>query len=545
MIYTIGQTIRKRQIELLLVAIVFLVCLALGAYMSTVGKYLPKDALSRLVSAYLVFNGTEMKMASIGFVWPPIPTLLLLPFVLVPYLVKTWMALVIVSSICMAIAVGLVYRIAELCGLPLIWRVVTSILFAINPMIFIFGSNGMSEAILIAASLAAFYWLLRFVQKGRSLDLVISGLFFGALPLIRYEMMLLTIGGLVLLAVNSWSKRDELSSTNFRNLLEGRLLAFGTLAVYPIFLWMFANWQIMGNPIYFINNERGALTVSTVEIIDTGLNTAWPAAIQFIFETWTLLFPLALVAVVIAIIVGIMRKSPFLVTFALVSLLIPGSLTFLFQRQSTIPLLRYFIMEVPLAVVLSLETIRIFLRLGSSVPEKNKLRSTLILLLFSVVFLGASFSTGYELKVFKITRDENLIWSALTTGEPFNSPHFEQINAQFDGSYQVGKALNDIIPAGSRVLLDTYGGGYAVVLGSENHSIFLDFTDPHYLDAVIRPWNYADYVLIPRPEREGQLNQLIRTHPLLYSGDVSWAELVIDERFPETRYGWRLFKIKR
>lgn len=44
------------------------------------------DSLSRSFHAYSVFFGDHPKFATIGFIWPPLPTLVLFPLVLIPQL---------------------------------------------------------------------------------------------------------------------------------------------------------------------------------------------------------------------------------------------------------------------------------------------------------------------------------------------------------------------------------------------------------------------------------------------------------------------------
>jgi hypothetical protein len=95
---------RSWREDLIIGTILFLVYLALGAYMSLSRNWLPGDSLARLTNAWLVLHGTEVKLASIGFVWPPIPTLLIIPFTLVPYFIDTFLAVVVVSAIFMALS---------------------------------------------------------------------------------------------------------------------------------------------------------------------------------------------------------------------------------------------------------------------------------------------------------------------------------------------------------------------------------------------------------------------------------------------------------
>ena len=118
--------------DVMISGVFFLFYLALGGYMTLFRHYMPYDALGRLVSAWLVVTGTEVKLASIGFVWPPIPTLLAIPFTVIPALVESWMAMVILSAIFMALSVWAVYQLAETCEIPGGWRAAVALLFGLT-----------------------------------------------------------------------------------------------------------------------------------------------------------------------------------------------------------------------------------------------------------------------------------------------------------------------------------------------------------------------------------------------------------------------------
>jgi hypothetical protein len=528
----------KRRIDLLIVILLFIIYFSLGAYLSLVKGFLPGDSISRLVSAWLSVYGTVPKLATIGFIWPPIPTLLIIPFTVIPFLVRSWLAVVVVSAFFMAMAGLLVRRITAFCGFSIWMSYLFMLLFAANPMMVIFGANGMSEAILVAVTLAAYYWLIRFWSTNRNIDLILSAAFFSLVPMIRYEMVMLSVWGGVLLLIHTWTRQWEVPVEKFGDFVEGRLLAFSALVIYPTFLWMVVNWQIMGSPIYFLQSNRGTLANADIQLSSLQIIVTPLSSIQITFQQWLELFPLGLIVVLAAVGVGIWRKSPFLVGLGLVPLMSPVALGYLLYRHAEVPLLRYYIMVIPLSFVV-MATIW---QLVNMSPNRRNLaggvKNTLLVIIL-VLFMASDYASGYALSNNPYQTDEHPSWLNLISTADIKSVNVTE-------GVEVGRLLAKIIPPGSRVLVDTFGRGYAVVLGGDKPSLFLDYTDPNFDKAAIEPWAYVDYVLVPDIKNlaiGGPDDAINHAHPDLYISGEPWAEFM--DVLPQTELKWRLYKIIR
>jgi hypothetical protein len=525
---------RQSWKESLLIGVLFFVLyVAIGAYISQIKHYLPFDSLARLISAWLVFSGTEVKLASIGFLWPPIPTLVILPWVLIPPLVKSWLAVVVVSALFMALSCIILGQIAASCGISNWLRRMFMTIFGIHPFILMFGANGMSEAVLVAITLAACYWLIRFWQWDRNTHLIFAAGFFGLLPLIRYEYVILTIWAGFILTLLSWKRRSEFSEKGFRDFLEGRLLAYSSLAIYPLFLWALTSWYVMGNPIYFLLNDRSAVSVAEYLVASYArLLGSDVASFIVIFRTWFWIFPLGTIASIVGVSLGVRQRDSFLVSFSFMPWLIPLLQFILLIRQASVPLLRYFIMSVPLGAAIS------FVVYSQLFPLLQKYRwgKTTLIGAYLLLFVSSIYSSTVLLENYPFQTQERETWKALT------SDQLPQ-NKEFEESYAIGKMLPTMIPSGSRVLIDTFHFGFAVMLGAGDHSIFMDFTDPNYDAALEYPPDYVDFVLVPKPEQRGALYSINMLHRSLHEEGAAWATLI--EEFPETILEWKLYKVKR
>ena len=126
------------------------VYLAVGYWLQVRHGFILGDALSRVSAAQSVLFSRDPHLAAIGFIFTPLTAMLQLPQIalspLWPALADRAFAGSIMSSVFMAGAVVQVLSIGSDRGLPRGYTVAIAALFALNPMIVFYGSNGMSEA---------------------------------------------------------------------------------------------------------------------------------------------------------------------------------------------------------------------------------------------------------------------------------------------------------------------------------------------------------------------------------------------------------------
>ena len=514
--------------------IFFIAYLGLGIYLVLVKEFQPGDAMARLVKAYLVYFGNEPKLSTIGFIWPPIPTLLLLTVSWVPYLVFSTLGIIIISAIFMTLACVIVNNIAKMCEAPRFWRYILVFLFGTNPMIVLYAINGYSEAIAIMVTLYAVQTLIRFWREDRNHQLIFSAALFGILPLIRYELATLTVaaGGMILLI--SIAKRYKATDDTFRDFIEGRVLAYSAMAIYPIFLWGFANWLIMDNPIFFLTDFRTAPSLSVSET-SVQIYRSLPRSFGYIFFQWFSYFPGGLLTTLVGCIIGYKKRNYSLIGFSLFPLVVPFSQSILYNNGAFSANPRYFITVIPFTFILGLLIYYELLKDSENNLNKKTQYQKLYMYMLPLAFLLSSITTGWLIENRKT--DEGTIYKTWTTLTSDQNGKKQVISEAID----IGKIIPNIVPSGSKILFDDFGSGFAVHLGAKNPKLFLDHTHPDYREALKNPYQYADYILIPRPDDVGRFNEIKMFNPDFYESEISWLTMV--EGLPETLDGWVLLKV--
>src|SRR5438309_6829994 len=108
------------------------------------------DALARVANAYRILFSRDPHLASIGFVWSPLPSLAELPLLPLkafwPDLASRGFAGNIVTAAFMAGAVYQLWAFLRELALSRLMRLGLTAAFALHPLIVFFGANGMSEA---------------------------------------------------------------------------------------------------------------------------------------------------------------------------------------------------------------------------------------------------------------------------------------------------------------------------------------------------------------------------------------------------------------
>lgn len=542
--------------------------LSAGAFLVFEASSLVPDAWSRVGNAYYVLFSRDPHLAAVGFVWGPLPSLvimLLLPFkFLWPALVAQGFAANIVSALFMGGSVAVVLGLLADVGLGVALRRILALLFALNPMIVLYGANGMSEAPFMFFVLVATRSLLRWERRNLSIDLVTAGVALALAAITRYEAIPVAVtailGVTLLTAIRSQGSRHD-------RLLAG--VADGLLVGFPVAAafvgWSFASWIIVGSPLATFTSVYG--NTSQIDLAgdfirqSTGAGT--PAALVFFARELVGLAPGLLPLAGLASVLMLVRRDvrP-LVPSALFGAAIAFS-AWALVTGSSFGWLRFAIMGIPLAALLG--GIALAPRLQSTsaseappgpveprdaaqfVHRRGRLASFVYRSagrLLIVVVIGA---TAVAVPVaYTAMSDPALGREEAPQLEALLAP---QRGRALDAGRQAaigGEAAAYLdalqLPRGS-VLVDV-AIGFPIVLQSRDPAQFVITPDRDFPQALANLSGFGiQYILVPNGSGYRSSNAVGRIYPQMYDTGAGIASLVRQFGATDDMWAWRLYAL--
>lgn len=329
----------------------FVFYLGLGYRVVVVQHVVPFDAVARLAHAYFVWWNQPPKLAAIGFVWPPLSTLVFLPAAAVRGLAASLAALPLTTAFFGALLIVLLDRTLAVARLHWAARLPLLLAFGLNPMIVFYAVNGMSEVVYLCFLVAGAYFFLRWFLTREARFLTVAALAFAFGVLSRYEVI--TWALLVVLALGAAMIRQHV----VRSELEGSLIAYLAPVVYALGLWLFVNWLILGNPLFFLSQQAPGFAQATPTnpapspTGDAHLSVATIAG-DLVDLNWRL-FPLTIVVTVALVLAFLVRRDLMAITiaaFIALNAFFTGVLMWATGNAGLLQL-RYNMRAMPLAVV--------------------------------------------------------------------------------------------------------------------------------------------------------------------------------------------------
>ncbi|GLY07392.1 MULTISPECIES: hypothetical protein [Actinoplanes] len=220
----------------------------------------PGDSASRAANAYYTIFSRDPHLAAIGFVWNPLPSLILLPFLplglLVPALTQEGLLVVLVSAALMTATVAVVHDVLRRSGVPVTPRLVLTAAFALHPMIVVYAGNGMSEACFLLCLLLAVRSLLIWLLDGRPESLVPLGLAVGLAYGARYEALAPVAAVPVLVGLISYVRHTGDRSIRLATARTDAVIA-GLPGLLAVLLWATAGRLIVGQWFATFSSQYG------------------------------------------------------------------------------------------------------------------------------------------------------------------------------------------------------------------------------------------------------------------------------------------------
>lgn len=511
------------------------------------------DAWSRVGNAFYVLFSRDPHLAAIGFVWNPLPSLLMLPLLpfkaLWPELVTHGFAASIVSALFMASSVVQVRGILSDFGLRRPLRIVLTILFAIQPMILLYAANGMSEAIFLFFLLVTARYLMRWLDSRSSTALAVAGIALALAYWTRYETVAAALG--VVGLVMAWSYVRTSGTRNERRLAaaaDGLVVGLPFAAAFV--LWALASWLIVGSAfetftsVYGNSSQVSFASGWLRDVTGQGTNSA----ARYVLDQLNGLAPNLLALIGMASVLAVWRRDPRILAIVAV---MGGVLLFAmwaFLTERSFGWLRFYIAVMPMVVLLSgvaLSTqragwvpyaaVRIRIPVWSATLTGLSAQVALAAVVFVLLVAGIGASVQTMLDA-RLAREEAYPMQGWLTG--LDQRETQPVQMQLAGG-AVARYLDGLSSPDGSVLVDV-ATGFPVVLQSDRPRQFVMTPDRDFPASLNDPGAFGvRYLLVLA---NSPLDAVSRAHGLANSADSAIADLV--KEFQEGPFIWRLFAIR-
>jgi 4-amino-4-deoxy-L-arabinose transferase-like glycosyltransferase len=263
----------------------------LGAQVVTGDHVVVFEALDRLTRAYMVWHNSPPKLAAVGFTYPPLTSLIFLPFTLVKPLATSLIALPLTSAIFAGATLAVLNRTLELCQLSALLRYPLLALFGLNPEFVFYATNGMPDTAYLFLLAGALYCLIRWYLEEESRYLIGAGVAFTCCMLTRYEFIIWAFAASFVIGA-ALVRRE---ATRAR--IEGSVIAYLAPIVYGLALWTLFNGVIVGRPFEWLSSgSSSSLAIDSDQVANHG-SVALAEVAHRLLELTASSAPLALVAI--------------------------------------------------------------------------------------------------------------------------------------------------------------------------------------------------------------------------------------------------------
>ncbi len=488
------------------------------------------DGTARVYQAYGVLFSRDPHVAALGFIWMPLPALSNLPFIL---LLKPFGLVLgagaLMGALYTAFAMAQLYAILARLDVPAFWRIVWLVIFGAHPVIVQNAAYGLSEAPLMAFLFLSFNGLLQW-ESGQRTGLHWAGIGAALAILCRYEALAWVAAGALLIALRLGLKLRRGESS----LLEANLLTFLVSPVYAVMLWVFVNWQIMGNPIHFLVGPGStATTPDTAQAVGPTHPFAY-AQSSLAGSTLLMLRQIGdleplLIAGTLLLVAGLVWKRNWI---DLAHLALAWSIlgfTFLTAFRGLLPyFVRYFFWIVPGSVLVAAVAQRYLT--GKWLRQPGLVGLTLILLAPGI-WIPARALQGLD-----DPYPQRVITALLT---PPETTDYRQLRGRLDEYRTMAAYLNSQSPAKLTLIDSAVGGPLCLFLDHPDRLVTTP--DRDFRAILVAPAGRADQILVPYPSFDAKgRSDVLKIYPDLYNG-APWVELVREFEGTNT---WRLYKVR-
>ena len=334
-----------------------LVYATLAAYLQNRGVFLG-DAVSRTAAAFYVLFSRDPHLAAIGFVWSPLSTAVQIPIVFVfnVFHIDLTLAGRLTSVVAASGTLALLNTFFLGSGIKPRPRYLLVALYGLNPMVMLYAANAMSESLfifLLVLITISFVWWARTGSIARFTHMTFAAMF--AL-LTRYEALPLIAGvAFCLMPIMAPLARTFGVMPTVRR-VEAHLIAFIFATAYSFGIWVYFNWQIMGNPLFFLQSIYGHVSIvrameRALEAVDPAIGSI-PLSLAYSFGQTLWLAPALVVVLPAAAVVVVVRRNVTLFCVLLLAMTIPLFQAYEIYAGDSPKWLRLFMYAIPFVYLL-------------------------------------------------------------------------------------------------------------------------------------------------------------------------------------------------
>ncbi|MFN8032189.1 MAG: ABC transporter [Mycobacterium sp.] len=549
------STLGDRRLKALVWTAAFAVYVAVGYWLQVRNGFILGDALSRVSAAQSVLFSRSPHLAAIGFIFTPLTAMVQIPVIaaspLFPALAANAFAGSIMSAAFMAGAVVQILSMGIDRGLPRWYAMTIAVLFAVNPMIIFYGSNGMSEAPFIFFISWAVRRLIMWMVDDDVHHLVAAGgIAMGLAYLTRYDAVACVAAAGFVVGITTYLRARR--APRFRRALLDLMLvsAPGFVAFIG---WAAASWLITGEAFAQFTSQYGNAAI----LKQSGAVQAGPVSGLLFAAACTAL--LAPTLIPLGVWVGVIRWGRPNWTMLIPPVAVYGAaLAFqalTFAAGSTFPFLRFYIIAIPFAACLAMLAVPdgAFVkpkRRGRNAPAPSALSSTRTASGYAAAAVALAVGlpvTAWGMSLPRYAPQEYALGAVLNPAPDSVSPRKaveHRIARTFSTERAIAAYLDNLELPHSSVITDTVYG-FAIVAASRNPRTFVVPSDPDFVRLLNNPsGNGIKYLLAVPPSGRGVSDALNQRYPTLYDtgADVATLELEIPND-GDGQPNWRLYRV--
>jgi hypothetical protein len=547
--------VTDRRLKAALFVVTLLIYLGVGYWLQVRHGFILGDALSRVSAAQSVLFSRDPHLAAIGFIFTPLTAMVQIPAVLAsplwPEMTERAFSGSMMSAVFMAGAAVQILSMGTDRGLPRGYALTIAAVFALNPMIVFYGSNGMSEApFVFFMSWAVRRLILWMVDDDVHHLVTAGGIAMGLAYLTRYDAVACIAAAGLLVGVTTYLRATP--APRFSRALLDLLMVSGP-GIAAFLGWAVISWLITGEAFAQFTSQYGNTAIlqqsgQTVPSVGSGLVfaavcvlllapallpiTLWAAVRRARGPNWQVLLP------------------PLAIYGAALAFQMLG-----YAAGSTFPFLRFYVIAVPLTACLAMLAVPD----GALLPAKRRGRYAPpavepgphrpwpVYAAVALVFALGLPVTAWGMSLPKYAPQEYALGAVLAPDPDSVSDRKKiehRIAASFSTEREIANYLDDLGLPESSVITDTVYG-FAILAASDRPKTFVVPSDPDFTALLNAPAeNGVRYLLAVPPEGRGTADALNLRYPTLYDtgADVATLELSIPND-GDSQPDWRLYRV--